>query len=249
MRTPMPRLEMRTAPEPRSHLQYPHHVDYVFVFFGSILEGDATLLTAAFLAHGGRMRLSAVIFTAGLASTLFNEFLFHAARRRGRAYLEKRAESHRRYRGVQEWVRRRAVVLLLFSRYVFGFRMAIPIACGAVGMRPAVFLGLNLAGALLWAIPIAYLGYFFGNVLEGFWSELRNFRWHIATAMIVVITALLAWLDPELRRFVSLVTRSREAAVRSSARARRLLSRVSPPAEDRSRAVCDDADRRTSSST
>ena len=42
---------------------------YIVVFFGSIFEGDATLLGASFLAHRHVLSLAAVIATATIAST------------------------------------------------------------------------------------------------------------------------------------------------------------------------------------
>jgi membrane protein DedA with SNARE-associated domain len=112
---------------------------YVIVFLGSIFEGDATLLCASFLARREVMSFGAVLVTAAAATTLFNELLFYVSRRKGKAFLQKRMDRHPRYQRVQRWVHRRSIVLLLFSRYIFGLRLAIPIACGATGMRPHHF--------------------------------------------------------------------------------------------------------------
>ena len=117
---------------------------YILVFFGSIFEGDATLLGAAFLAHRHVVSLAAVIATAILASTAWNELVFYFSRKGGRGFLEKRVAQHPRYDRVQRWVRRRSVILLLFSRYLFGFRLAIPVACGATGMCASTFTVVNV---------------------------------------------------------------------------------------------------------
>ena len=92
---------------------------YVFVFFGSIFEGDATLLGASFLAHRHIVNLVWVIATAAIASTLWNEVVFYFSRRGGRGFLERRVGRHPTYGRVQRWVQRRSVVLLLVSRYPF----------------------------------------------------------------------------------------------------------------------------------
>lgn len=110
----------------------------MLIFFGSIVEGDATLLAASFLAHRGYFGLPYVVVIAAIATTVWNEAVFHGARRAGKPFFERQAARHKRYKGVQEWVCRRSVVLLLFSRYILGFRLAIPIACGAVGWRSHV---------------------------------------------------------------------------------------------------------------
>jgi membrane protein DedA with SNARE-associated domain len=91
-------------------------------------------------------------------------------------------------------------VLLLFSRYLFGFRLAIPVACGATGMSAAIFSAVNAAGAVMWAVPVGLVGFFLGNVVEAFWRGVRQWEWHIAVGFLVLLTGLLAWKDPELRR-------------------------------------------------
>ena len=193
---------------------------YVFVFLGSIFEGDATLLAASFLAQRHVMSLGAVLVTAGGATILFNELLFYLSRRKAKEFLERRAARHPRYQRVQYWMRRRSVVLLLFSRYLFGFRLAIPVACGATGMRATTFTAVNVIGAVLWVVPIGLLGYFLGNVMEALWQGVRQWEWHIACSLIVLLTALLAWKDPELRRVSLAFTHIQRFAVLSAHRMR-----------------------------
>lgn len=173
---------------------------YLFVFLGSIFEGDATLLAATFLAHRRVISLTAVIVTATIATTAWNELVFYFARRGGRGFLERRVARHPAYDRVQRWVQRRSILLLLFSRYLFGFRLAIPVACGATGMCAPVFSVVNAAGAVMWAVPVGLLGFFLGNVLETFWQGVRQWEWHIAGGLLVLLTGLLAWKDPELCR-------------------------------------------------
>jgi membrane protein DedA with SNARE-associated domain len=142
---------------------------YIFVFVGSIFEGDATLLSASFLAHHHVISLAAVITTATVASTGWNELVFYFARKGGRGFLERRLAQHPPYEQVQRWVLRRSVVLLLFSRYIFGFRLDIPVACGATGMRPFIFNVVNAAGAVIWAAPVAVVGFLLDNFFETLW--------------------------------------------------------------------------------
>jgi membrane protein DedA with SNARE-associated domain len=173
---------------------------YVFVFFGSIFEGDATLLGAAFLAHRHVVSLAAVIATAIIASTAWNELVFYFSRKGGRGFLEKRVAQHPSYERVQRWVRRRSIVLLLFSRYLFGLRLAIPVACGATGMCASTFTVVNAAGAVMWAVPVGLIGFFLGTAVEQLWHGVREWEWHIGCGLVVLLTAFLAWKDPELCR-------------------------------------------------
>src|SRR5688572_17233126 len=136
---------------------------YVIVFVGSIFEGDATLLAASFLARRHVMSFAAVLGTAAAATILFNELVFYFSRRSGKDFLERRVGRHPSYARVQRWVNRRSVVLLLFSRYLFGFRLAIPVACGATGMRAVTFSTVNAVGAVIWVVPLGLIGFFLGT--------------------------------------------------------------------------------------
>lgn len=198
---------------------------YLFVFLGSILEGDATLLAASFLAHRKHFNLAAVIAIAASATILFNQLVYLLARSRGREFLDRKVGQHPRYCRMRDWVQRRSVLLLLFSRYIFGFRLAIPAACGMSGMNPLVFAATNIAGAALWAVPLGMLGYVIGEFLGIFWSELKKYDWHIAVAGLAILWTLLAIKDPELRRVHSLLLHTRAFALGSFARIRHRLSR------------------------
>src|SRR5258708_17463126 len=56
----------------------------------------------------------------------------------------------------------RGVWLLLASRWAFGLRIVIPAACGAVGMRPAVFTIVDFVAVLIWALTLGLAGYYSG---------------------------------------------------------------------------------------
>jgi membrane protein DedA with SNARE-associated domain len=193
---------------------------YIIVFFGSIFEGDATVLAASFLAHRHLMSFLGVLVTAGVATTLWNELLFYFSRRNGKTFLDRRVGRHPSYERVQRWVQRRSVVLLLFSRYIFGFRLAIPVACGATGMRTTTFTVVNAAAAALWVVPVGCVGFFLGNALEAFWRGVRQWEWPIACALVVLLMMFLVWKDPELRRVSLAFTHIRRFTVLSTHRIR-----------------------------
>jgi len=200
-------------------------VQYFLIFLGSIIEGDATLMTAAFLANRGTLNFIAVLLTAALASTIANQIVFHLSRTRSRLYFERKIAKHPKYARVQHWIRRRSVLMLLFSRYIFGFRLAIPAACGMTGMPPPLFFGVNVAGAALWVVPLGYAGYAFGSVLKHFWHGVHQYEWHIAVAALAIGWTLLVRYDPELHMVSALFFRTREFAIAEASRLRHLRKR------------------------
>src|SRR5262245_15043532 len=102
---------------------------YVVVFASAAFEGDATLVTAAFLAHRGYLHLDVVIVVPAAATAAINQVYFWLGRRHGQRHADAMRQD-RIYERVLQWVRRYNLFLVLSSRFIFGFRIAIPAACG-----------------------------------------------------------------------------------------------------------------------
>jgi hypothetical protein len=99
-------------------------------------------------------------------------------------------------------------------------------------MRAVAFTTVNAAGAVLWVVPVGLVGFFVGNVLEGVWHELRPWEWHIACGFVVLVTGLLAWKDPELRRVAMAFTHTQRFTVLSLHRIRHRFAGVPELAAD-----------------
>ena len=164
---------------------------YALLFLGVAFEGEAVLLAAALLAHRGFFRLPVVIAVAVAANSLADQFYFQLARLRGRNWLEKRFGQHPRYRQLVDLVGRRAGLLLVASRFAYGLRIAIPAACGALGMGVVAFTLLDLLAGILWALPMAALGFYAGRALEPLLGSVRRYEEGIALLLVVAAAAFL----------------------------------------------------------
>jgi lysylphosphatidylglycerol synthetase-like protein (DUF2156 family)/membrane protein DedA with SNARE-associated domain len=164
---------------------------YVLLFAGIALEGEAVLLAAALLAQRGLFRLPVVVAVAVAANSLADQVYFQLARLRGREWLEKRFGQHPRYRQLIGLVGRRGGLLLLASRFAYGLRIAIPAACGALGMRVLRFTLLDLAAGLVWALPMAALGFYAGGALGPLLDGVRRYEEAVALLLVVALAALL----------------------------------------------------------
>jgi len=136
---------------------------YFLLFLGVFLEGEAFLIAGALLANQGYFHFKIVVIVALAANTLGSQFYYLAARMRGRPWFENRFSSSEHYHRLLGLMRNYGNWVLLLSRFAFGFRIIIPAACGAFGMPQFRFFFLNLAAGILWVIPTAFLGYYFGT--------------------------------------------------------------------------------------
>ena len=173
---------------------------YLLIFAGSIVEGEAVLIAGAILASRGYFNIGTVALIALAANTLSAQFYYTAARVRGQRWFESRFPEKSVYRKIIQWVGSRDNWLLLVSRFLFGFRIVIPAACGACGMPVARFTIINIIAGILWVIPITIAGYYFGEKMT---ALLRGARQYTMTAAIVgglsAVALFFAWRH--IRRF------------------------------------------------
>ncbi len=167
------------------------HYSYLFIFVGTVIEGDATLLTAAFLAHRGYFRLSLVLVVAGLSTLFASHAYYMVARRTGTKWLEQSQDA--RFERIVRWSRAYGGLLLLASRFMIGFRTLIPIVCGATGMSPVRFALWNGFGALVWACTVGFVGYLGGHALTILIGDIRQHEKAIAVVVAVSVAGLILW--------------------------------------------------------
>jgi lysylphosphatidylglycerol synthetase-like protein (DUF2156 family)/membrane protein DedA with SNARE-associated domain len=167
---------------------------YLLLFAGVIVEGEAVLIAGSFLASRGYFNIGTVALVALAANTLSAQFYYTAARVRGRRWFDGRFPMDSPYRRIIDWVKNRANWVLLISRFVFGFRIVIPAACGAFGMPAARFTIINVLAGLLWVVPTSVAGYYFGEEVTIF---VRGARQYTTTAVLVAalvgIFVFFAW--------------------------------------------------------
>lgn len=170
---------------------------YVLLFLGVAAEGDAFLLAGSFMAHRGVFSLQIVIALALISNSLADLIYYLMARARGREWLERRFENLKSFRKLAGWMERYSDWILLASRYAFGFRIIIPAACGALGMKPVRFNVINIIASLIWVIPTALLGFYFGDAAERLFKGAR--RYELWILVLLGLTAALLILYRHIR--------------------------------------------------
>jgi lysylphosphatidylglycerol synthetase-like protein (DUF2156 family)/membrane protein DedA with SNARE-associated domain len=165
---------------------------YLLLFIGIILEGEAFLIAGSFLANRGYFEIGTVSLVALVANVISTQFYYAAARMRGRRWFESRFRENSRYQKMIHWVRHHDNWLLLLSRFVFGFRIVIPAACGAFGMSLVRFSVLNVIAGVLWVLPIALAGYYFSDQVSAFIDSAREYTNVTLVALGAAVAVFLA---------------------------------------------------------
>jgi len=164
---------------------------YFVLFLGVAVEGEGFLLASSFMAHRGYLHLPLVMLVALAANCAADQIYYLMARARGRAWLEGRFGKHPRYQHTVSLISRHANRLLLFSRFAVGFRIIIPAACGALGMLPMRFSIINLFAGLIWTVPTALLGFYFGQLAEPALASAQHYEWTLLLLFLLAVVAIL----------------------------------------------------------
>ena len=166
---------------------------YAAVFVGTLIEGETALALAGFAAHRGYLALDGVIVAALAGSVLGDQIAFAAGRRWGNRILERWPKLAAIAAAAKPRIERNATWFILANRFMYGLRLAGPIAIGMSAVPWHRFLALNIAGAAVWAVVIAMIGYAFREILGRLLDDLRQAEvWVFGVALVVllVVTAV-----------------------------------------------------------
>jgi membrane protein DedA with SNARE-associated domain len=161
------------------------------VVVGTMVEADPTLLAATFLAHRGYFDLRTILVLALLTTIAVNQGYFWIARR----YRHRLVASGRRQlvERVSGWLQRFGVPVVFASRFVYGCRIAIPVASGTTQMSAWKFTIADTAGAVLWTGVVGLAGRAIGRLLEVLMADLHRHEGVVALVILGTGTLALWW--------------------------------------------------------
>lgn len=164
---------------------------YLAVFIGCLLEGETILVLAGVAAQQGLLSLPGVVALAFVGGTLGDQIFFFIGRRYGQALLRRWPRFDSAAQRVNRLLLRHDAWLIVGVRFMYGLRIAGPIAIGMSAVPALRFLGFNVLGAAVWALLITGVGYVFGQSLEWLIADLAYFE-EIALVVVVGLAVLIA---------------------------------------------------------
>jgi len=139
------------------------------------------------------MELSVVIATAFVAAVSGNQLYFYLGRRHAQGFLLRfprlQAQAIRALRRIEN----HQVKWALAMRFMWGFRIAMPVALGMTNMRASLYFWLNLASGAVWAVLFAIIGFSSSGVLTSALDGFHHYEKWIAGILIAAALIVLAW--------------------------------------------------------
>lgn len=159
------------------------HYGYAFLVLGLIIEGDATLIAAAILAGQQILSLNWVIALAMGVTIGGNELLFEI----GAMGRMRRLMTPGQRERVQRWLHssRSGFLTLLFSRFMWGFRLIIPLGAGLTRVRRRLFALTNVVGAVIWVLLLTYFGVGLQHWFASLHAEVVHYQPQIAVGLFL----------------------------------------------------------------
>jgi membrane protein DedA with SNARE-associated domain len=164
---------------------------YLAVFIGCLLEGETILILAGFACHHGHLSVPLTLVVAVTGATLGDQLFYWVGRYKGPALLARMPTLAHRAERVAASLKRYDGLVVMGVRFVYGLRIAGPIAIGAMHMPPRRFAFFNLLGAILWAPLVAAVGYLFGSALDALIGDVERIEL-IGTVVIIGLAVLIA---------------------------------------------------------
>ncbi len=141
---------------------------YAFVFLATLLEGETVVALAGFAAQQQFVDFKTVMLVAFIGGMLGDQIFFYFGRFKGKQYIETRPRLAARAHVVQRLIEKYPNFLIFASRFMYGFRMIIPIAFGTSRVSGVRFLVFNMLGAAVWSVVFTSIGFYLGSALEAY---------------------------------------------------------------------------------
>jgi membrane protein DedA with SNARE-associated domain len=163
---------------------------YVGIFCWAFIEGEVGMVLAGSLAHQGYFSYKWVALTAFAGGFLGDQFYFWLGRQYGNRVFEQYPGIGKHAGQARALLNRYNTLFILTNRFMYGVRIAGPIVVGTTNISALKFFWLNMVSAIVWAISVTALGYFFAHAVEYVIHDIHRAEKVLVTIVITIGVAL-----------------------------------------------------------
>jgi membrane protein DedA with SNARE-associated domain len=177
-----------------------YHFGAIGVGLGAGLEGETAVVIGGIAAHHGLFSPIAAWIAAWTGSFAADQGFFLLGRwRRDSRWVQNITQKAAFSRAIGLVERFPAAFCICF-RFIYGLRVAGPIAIGVSCVRARLFLLLNFLSAGVWALIFTWLGFTFGHAVERMVRRFFSPQHAAIIAVIVSLVAISIWLWRKYRK-------------------------------------------------
>ena len=165
------------------------------IFLGAAFEGQTAVIVGGLLARQHILHLWLVLLSATAGSGILDYLLFVAGRRFRSHRWVVRATQQAAFSRALGFIEKYPISYTLAFRFIFGLRVASPIAIGVTQVPTWRFTILNIAGAVIWATAFTMAGFIFGEAVHnllGKGHHAGRVTLMVAGAIVVIVAVIWA---------------------------------------------------------
>lgn len=170
------------------------------VGLGAGLEGETAVVIGGIASRHAYFSPSAAAFAASVGSFIADQLFFGLGRWRRDGKTVRRIATKRAFAHGLAFIDRHPVTFCFGFRFVYGFRVAGPVALGVSQVPARLFVPLNLVSAAVWASAFTFVGYHFGRVAERVMRRVLTPSHFLAVSVFLATIFVCLWLWRRWRR-------------------------------------------------
>jgi len=154
---------------------------YVALLVGTFFEGETAILTASSLIYRGFFEFPWTVLAAFSGSFISDWIYFLIGHYNGKVFIANRPKLLAKVKPITDFFHRHKFQILFSYRFLYGFRVVIPLVIGMSGLSKLNYLFYSIVTGLIWATTISTVGYWAGRLLV---LEVKTFENNFLYIMI-----------------------------------------------------------------
>jgi membrane protein DedA with SNARE-associated domain len=171
---------------------------YVVLGASAIVTEELGPIFGGIAAHEGELQVARVIVAITLGGWLAGALLYVLGRLKWEAIRRRFPRARATGTVALRVVRNNQVKASFFTRFAFGLRIVLPMACGAANVPLYIYLPTSLLGSALWTVIFTGVGYAAGEAAVQAMGHIG--RAGEVVGAIAVTTAVIAFFKWDRRR-------------------------------------------------
>ncbi|MFT4839846.1 MAG: membrane protein DedA with SNARE-associated domain [Planctomycetota bacterium] len=165
---------------------------YLVMLLGTLAEGETALLGGGYAVHQGWLDLLPMLVAAFVGAFGGDQMFFLVGRRHGRRFFSKRPRSAARVAQLSEMLNRHETTAIVGFRFLYGLRVATPIALGMAGVNYSKYLALTALSGIVWTLTFGLGGYYLGEAMKSALGNIQRIELYGFAAILMTGLTVMA---------------------------------------------------------